>query len=138
MLPVIFVESTSQDPGALVAAVRIALGRSIVQQINGMRPTLPVITLDPSLERILQESIQEDAEGSAGIEPGLAEKMHTGLAETTQRQEVAGEPAVLLVSPSIRPWLERFLRHGVPGLTVLAYNEVPESKKLRMIAAVGG
>ena len=37
----------NQDPVSLVAAVRVALGRSIVQNIGGLRQELPVITLDP-------------------------------------------------------------------------------------------
>src|SRR5271169_4133863 len=47
----------TQDPQALVAAVRVALGRSIVQSIGGLRTELPVITLDPGLEQTLQDSM---------------------------------------------------------------------------------
>ncbi|MGB5622781.1 MAG: FHIPEP family type III secretion protein, partial [Gammaproteobacteria bacterium] len=127
-----------QDPQALVAATRVALGRTIIQRIGGPSGELPVITLEPALERLLQDSLQEDGDGGGGIEPGLAETVHSRLLETAQRQEIAGEPAVLLVSPTLRPWLSRFLRHGIPGLSVLAYNEVPENRNLRMVAAVGG
>jgi flagellar biosynthesis protein FlhA len=126
----------SQDPAALVAAVRIALGRSIVQQINGMHTELPVITLDPKLERILHDALQAGSQ-SPGLEPGLAERVHRAISESAQRQEVAGEPAVLLVSPHLRPWLARFMRHSVPGLRVLSFNEVPDGKNLKMVAAVG-
>ena len=126
-----------QDPQALVAATRVALGRTIIQRIGGPSGELPVITLEPALERLLQDSLQEDGDGGGGIEPGLAETVHSRLLETAQRQEIAGEPAVLLVSPTLRPWLSRFLRHGIPGLNVLAYNEVPENRNLRMVAAVG-
>ncbi|VAW75300.1 Flagellar biosynthesis protein FlhA, partial [hydrothermal vent metagenome] len=73
--------SRSQDTGALTAAVRVALGRSIIQHINGMGSEVQVITLDPSLEQILQTSIQSLSEGGAGIEPGLAERMHRSLTE---------------------------------------------------------
>ncbi|MGB5211095.1 MAG: flagellar biosynthesis protein FlhA [Gammaproteobacteria bacterium] len=127
-----------QEPQALVAAARVALGRTIVQRIGGASGELPVITLEPALERLLQDSLREDGDGGGGIEPGLAETVHSRLFETVQRQEIAGEPAVLLVSPTLRPWLSRFLRHGIPGLSVLAYNEVPENRNLRMVAAVGG
>jgi flagellar biosynthesis protein FlhA len=127
----------SQDPAALVAAVRVALGRSIVQQINGMQPELPVITLDPKLERILQDALQGGSQ-SPGLEPGLAERVHRAITESAQRQEMSGEPAVLLVSPQLRPWLARFTRHSVPSLRVLSFNEVPDGKSLKMVAAVGG
>jgi flagellar biosynthesis protein FlhA len=126
----------TQDPAALVAAVRIALGRSIVQNIGGLRQELPVITLDPSLEQVLQDSMAGSAD-APGFEPGLADKIQQSLVDRTRRQEAAGEPAVLLVAPKIRPWVARLMRHSSPTLSVLAYNEIPESRRIRVVAAVG-
>ena len=127
---------STQDPDALTSAVRVALGRTIVQRASGGSDELPVITLDPRLEQILQEALKGGAE-TAGIEPTLAERLQNQLAETAHRQELAGQPAVLLVAPTLRPWLAKFLRFAVPTLRVLAYNEVPDSKRVRLIAAVG-
>jgi flagellar biosynthesis protein FlhA len=127
----------TQDPVALVAAVRIALGRSIVQNIGGLRQELPVITLDPALEQVLQDSMAGGGDASPGFEPGLADRIQTALADSTRRQEAAGEPAVLLVAPKIRPWIARLMRHATPSLAVLAYNEIPENRRIRVIAAVG-
>jgi flagellar biosynthesis protein FlhA len=126
----------TQDPIALVAAVRIALGRSIVQNIGGLRHELPVITLDPALEQVLQDSMA-GGDASPGFEPGLADRVQTALADSTRRQEAAGEPAVLLVAPKIRPWIAKLMRHSTPSLAVLAYNEIPENRRIRVIAAVG-
>ena len=123
----------SQDPDVLSAIVRVALGRSIVQDVAGMRPELPVLTLDPELERILNESTQES--GSPGLEPGIVDRLHDSLSDNAQKQEIAGEPAVLLVAPNLRPWLSKLTR-GIRNLHVLAYNEVPDDKRIQMIAAV--
>jgi flagellar biosynthesis protein FlhA len=127
----------TQDPVALVAAVRVALGRSIVQNIGGLRQELPVITLDPALEQVLQDSMVPGGDSSPGFEPSLADKIQTALADSTRRQEAAGEPAVLLVAPKIRPWIAKLMRHSSPSLAVLAYNEIPENRRIRVIAAVG-
>ncbi len=126
----------TQDPAQLVAAVRIALGRSIVQGITGLRQELPVVTLDAQLEQVLGDSILGGGDGP-GIEPGLADRLVQTLADSARRQELAGEPAVLLTTPKLRPWLARLLRHGVPNLSVLAYNEVPENRRIRVVSAVG-
>ncbi len=123
----------SQDPVVLSGLVRVALGRQIVQEINGLSPDLPVITLSPSLEQVLQDSLQS---GGAAIEPGLAERMHRSLSEQTHKQETSGQPAVLLVPPPLRPLLARFTRQTIPGLHVLAYDEVPDTKQIRMVGAV--
>jgi len=126
----------TQDPAALVAAVRVALGRSIVQNIGGLREELPVITLDPALEQVLQDTMAGGGD-APGFEPGLADKIQQSLVDRTRRQEAAGEPAVLLVAPKIRPWIARLMRYASPTLSVLAYNEIPESRRIRVISAVG-
>ena len=123
----------SQDPDVLSAAVRVALGRSIVQTVAGMRPELSVLTLEPELERILNESSQEN--GNVGLEPTMVERLHKTLSEQAQAQEIAGEPLVLLVAPQIRPWMSRMMRN-IRNLHVLAYNEVPDDRRIQMIGAV--
>jgi flagellar biosynthesis protein FlhA len=127
----------SQEPDVLTAAVRVALGRSITQQINGMATELPVITLDPALEQLLHQSMQTTEGGAASIEPGLAERIHSSLQEATQAQEQNGLPAILLVSALLRPMLARFVRHTIPGLHVLSYNEIPNDKQIKIMATVG-
>ncbi len=124
----------SQKPDDLTAAVRVALGRSIVQSVAGMREELPVLTLEPELERILNDSAQDG--GTPGLEPGLMERLHEALKDRAKSQEVAGEPAVLLVAPQVRPWMSRMMRN-IRNLHVLAYNEVPDDRRIQMLAAVG-
>ncbi|HTX23769.1 MAG TPA: flagellar biosynthesis protein FlhA [Steroidobacteraceae bacterium] len=125
------------DPPALTAAVRIALGRQIVQDIAGMATELPVMTLEPELERLLQSSLGAPTGQSAALEPGLAERLQQRLAQSAQRQELIGEPAVLLVPPPLRQALARFVRAGVPSMHVLAWNEIPDNRKVRLVTAVG-
>ncbi|WP_298576847.1 flagellar biosynthesis protein FlhA [uncultured Luteimonas sp.] len=124
----------TQDPAALTAAVRVSLGRFIVQELNGMAPELPVYTLAPALERVLQDSVSGQG---AALEPGLAERLHQNLGDCVSRQESRGEPAVLLVPGGVRASVARLVRHSVPSLAVLAYAEVPEDKRLRLVGSVG-
>ena len=124
----------SQDPDALLAEVRVALGRQIVQEINGMNEQLPVITLAPELEQMLHDLSQKGAGGV--LEPGLAERIQASLQRSTREQEARGEAAVLLVPPSIRGMLARFVRQAVSGLHVLAHNEIPDDKQLRLVGSV--
>jgi flagellar biosynthesis protein FlhA len=50
---------------------------------------------------------------------------------------MAGEPAVLLVAPALRNALARFIRASVPNMHVLAWNEIPDNRKVRLVTAVG-
>ncbi|MDY1035289.1 flagellar biosynthesis protein FlhA [Stenotrophomonas sp. CFBP8980] len=124
---------SSQDPAALTAAVRNTLGRFIVQEIAGMSAELPVFTLNPQLERVLQESTQGNG---AALEPGLAERLHQSLADCVSKQEARSEPAVVLVPGPVRAALARLVRHSVPALSVLAYSEVPEDKRLKLVGTI--
>lgn len=127
----------TQDPVELTALVRIALGRSIVQKINGIEKELPVITLEPSLEQLLMQSAQNASEGSIGVEPGLTERMFKSLEAVSQQQEMAGQPAILVVAPALRLWLSQLVRHSISGLSVLSYSEIPDDKSIKVVAAVG-
>ncbi|MDK9739654.1 flagellar biosynthesis protein FlhA [Vibrio sp. D404a] len=127
----------SQEPDILTAAVRISLKRLIVQEINGIEPELPVITLIPELEQILHQTMQASGGESAGIEPGLAERLQTSLSQATQEQELKGEPAVLLTSGVLRSTLAKFVKNTIPSLRVLSYQEIPDEKQIRIVQAVG-
>jgi len=127
----------SKDPAQLTQAVRESLGRQIVQNIAGMTRELPVMTLDPQLEQMLLNAVQGGGESSGGFEPGLAERLQQSLADTTRKQEMSGQPAVLLTSPQLRNWLQRLIRHSVPSLHVLSYNEIPDDRQVRIVATVG-
>ncbi|WP_018508402.1 flagellar biosynthesis protein FlhA [Thiobacillus thioparus] len=126
-----------QDPHELTSLVRVALGRSIVQQIYGSSSELPVIALDQNLERLLLQTLQAGHD-SAGMEPGLADTLLERTQASTQRQEALGHPAVLLTPAVLRPLLARFLRRTVPQLKVLSHAEVPEGKQIKVTSLVGG
>ncbi len=127
----------SQDPDTLTAAVRVSLGRFIIQHINGLGEELPVITLDPALDQILHQSLKAADAGGLSLEPGLAERLYQGLADGAKRQEMAGDPAVLLVADRLRPLLARMARHSAPTLRVLAFGEVSDDKQIRVVATIG-
>ena len=126
-----------QDPNELTALVRVALGRSIVQQIYGASGELPVMALDQNLERLLLQTLQAGNEAAA-MEPGLADTLLERAQTTAQRQEALGHPPVLLTPAVLRPLLARFLRRTVPQLKVLSHAEVPEGKQIKVTSLVGG
>jgi flagellar biosynthesis protein FlhA len=126
----------TQDPMELVTQVRVALGRSIVQQIYPGEAEVQVMALDPSLERMLAQAVQGSG-GSGGIEPGLADALLKETANAAQRQEDMGLPAVLLVPGQIRWLLSRFLRRAWPTLKVIANSEVPDSRTIKVTTIIG-
>jgi flagellar biosynthesis protein FlhA len=128
----------TQDASALTAAVRIAMARTIVQQVVGPTGEIPVIVLDPSLERLLQQTLANAGDDAAGVEPGMLEQLQGAMQQTAQEQEITGHESVLLVAAGIRPWMAKFARHSVPGMRVLSYNEIPDNRQIKVISTIGG
>lgn len=127
----------TQDPEVLTSMVRPKLGRMIIQNIVDADSTLEVMTLEPELEQIIHNVIQQ-SQGSQEVmlEPGLSEALFKALKENTQEIEELGKPAVLVVSPSVRPWLSRTVKHRTPDLTVLSYVEIPEDQAVKVIKTI--
>jgi flagellar biosynthesis protein FlhA len=129
--------SRTQDADELTAAVRPRLGRMIVQSLVDINDSLPVITLNPSLEQMLHNILQQSSSTQGlVIEPTLAEGLFKALAENTEEVENQGHPAVLVVSPGIRPWLAKIIRHRLSDLTVLSYSEIPDDQAVKVVATV--
>lgn len=128
----------TQDPEVLTAYVRPKLGRMIVQSLLENRESLSVMTLDPQLEQLLHNVIQQNpANAGVVLEPGLAESLFASLRDSARAVEEQGFPAVLVVSPTIRPWMSRAVRHRVSELAVLSYSEIPDDQAVKVIATVG-
>ncbi|WP_018415271.1 flagellar biosynthesis protein FlhA [Teredinibacter turnerae] len=132
----------NMDTNTLTAAARASLARQIVQSIVGQDANLPVITLDPALEQLLLQSVQQaqksGADDGALLEPQLAERLNNALVSAAKNQEAAGKPIALLVAVPLRSMMAQFVRFNIPQMRVLAYNEVSDNKALSIDASVGG
>ena len=117
--------------------VRANLGRMIVQNIYGNEASLEVITLDPELEQLLLQAKLQGGGEAPVIEPAMADQIQTSVLEIADQRELAGKPAVLLVSAGIRSLLARFVRVSKAVVHVLAYEEVPDSKRITVISTIG-
>ncbi len=127
----------TQDPEVLTSLVRPKLGRMIVQSLLENRSTLSVMTLDPNLEQLLHNLLQQNANNpNVVLEPGLAESLFTALRDSVRAVEEQGYPAVLVVSPQIRLWLARAVRHRAHDLTVLSYSEIPDEQEVKVIQTI--
>ena len=129
--------SRTTDPEQLTAMVRPKLGRMIMQSLVDEKNSLSVMTLEPSLEQLLHNVLQQSQPGQPVVmEPSLAESLFVALRDGTRVLEEEGLPAVLVVSPMIRAWLSKAARHRVNDLTVLSYSEIPDDQAVKVIHTV--
>lgn len=93
------------------------------------------MVLDSRLEQMLMQAVDSDG---GGIEPTLIDGMIEQVGSVSGTMEAAGTTPVLLVASNIRSFLSRLLRGRMANFYILAYEEVPADKKVKVISTVGG
>ena len=127
----------SKLPEDLLSTVRVALSRLITQRIVDNEKDLPIITLQPELEGILTSAVNSGDNNNGAIEPSLAERLQQSLLQLYKQQEQSQQPAVLVVQPSLRTLLARFVRNISSNMYVLSYHEIPDNKQIKIVGTVG-
>ncbi|MET4694757.1 flagellar biosynthesis protein FlhA [Endozoicomonas lisbonensis] len=125
-------------PIALAQEVRVALRRTILDNLVGMESLIPVATLAQPLEQLLLQAFQKTQQQGGGqfapdaipLEPNVTEQLQKHMPEVTQTMQNTGKTPILLVAPQLRPLLARFARLCSPELAVLSYNEIPDNRQI--------
>lgn len=128
------VAPTSKDPDLLTSQARRALKNTIFQSINGSSDELNVMVLDSRLEQTLQQVVKS---AGGGIEPRLLENMTQQIGEGARQIESTGSSPVMLVSQEIRQFLSRLMRGRLDNFYILAYEEIPLSKRIKITRRIG-
>jgi flagellar biosynthesis protein FlhA len=112
------------DPEVLVEAARAGLGPALAAPYAS-DGVLRVVTIDPSLEHSLLESVRP-ADGGAQllIDPARADHLLASLRRVVADGEAGGKQVVLVCAPALRPALRRTVVLSLPALPVLSYSEV--------------
>lgn len=129
--------SKTQEPLELAQRVRVAMGGFIVQQINSFHQELPVITFSPSLEQILQKSIQNKSQPYFVLEPHLVNRLQASIKECQTKQAMHSQPMVIIVSSVLRYPLFLFIKNLFQHVSVLSFEEIPQEKQIKIIATIG-
>ncbi|WP_444849920.1 flagellar biosynthesis protein FlhA [Limnobacter sp.] len=127
----------TKNPLELTAAVRIALGRAIVQALAGTTEDLNVLVMEPKLEQMITHAHTAAGQDQVGIDPNLAENLARQTADAAGRQEQLGQSPVLLVPDALRLSMARLLKRAAPNLRVLSHSEIPENRTIRVAQVVG-
>ena len=97
--------SRTQDAGQLSALVIFQTRRTDCSHIDPDE-TFMVMTLDPTFEQLLTDLVSRaNSYDEIALEPALAESFFASIRATIEDLEQQDLPAVLVVSPILRPWL---------------------------------
>ena len=127
----------SREIDDLVDTARVALAPIIVQRVSGPKEPLSVITLDPGLEQIIVQNARAGGRETGMIEPGLGRKLIESFQEQGRKMAEQDKALVVVTTPTLRRDLSSLVRQAVPDGLVLTYKEVPESKRINVVAVIG-
>jgi len=127
----------TKDPDILTEYVRQALSRQITQQYAADGDSLKVITVGPSLERKISESVQQTEQGSyLALDPSSSQMIHHRISEQITKAVQSGQQPVILTSPTIRMYLKQLLERTLQDVPVLSYSELEPSVEIQSLGVV--
>ena len=119
-------------------ALRPRLAPLLIQQIAPLNQPLPVMTLDTELEHMLITMVRQSGEEGLILDNSLAEQLLRKISETSEQVSASGNQAVMVVSPAIRRQFAQLVRQHIEDLNVLAFTELPDSRKIEVVATISG
>ena len=119
-------------------ALRPALAGLLIQQVAPLNQPLPVITLSSDMEHVLITTARQSNDGELMLESGLARKLLQAISETNERLAANGQQAVMVVAPQIRRQFSDMVRQHLPDTIILSFNELPDARKVDVVATLNG
>ncbi|GFM35266.1 flagellar biosynthesis protein FlhA [Desulfovibrio subterraneus] len=127
-----------KDPDVLTEYVRERLSRTIVKPYMDSSSVLPIITLDPSVEKTVQEAIRRSDGGSyLALDPATAQRLIQAVNQSVENAVGTDGQPVLLTSPVSRPHLAQLLIRFLPTVPVISQAEIPSDIRLTSVGSVG-
>ena len=119
-------------------ALRPYLIPLLLQRMVPHKDAIPVITLDPEFENLLINADRQNQQSDLIIDGKLSQNMIQKISSVVDDQMAESKTPFLIVAPVIRKKLSKLVRAHLSDLNILSFTELPESKKVEVIATVSG
>jgi flagellar biosynthesis protein FlhA len=127
----------NKDLTVLTELVRQKLGAAICQSLMGEANALHVLTLDPSVEQSLMQSVRAaDANSRMVVEPKFAEQLLSRLLAQSERMMKSNMMPVLLCSPDLRRHVRALSERVIPHMRILSLGEIPNTVNLKSFGSI--
>ncbi|PZE22437.1 flagellar biosynthesis protein FlhA [Paenibacillus xerothermodurans] len=127
----------TKDHEILTEYVRQALSRQITQQFAASGDSLKVITVGPTLEKRIAESVQQSDQGSyLALDPSSTQLIYQRVTDQVSKLIQAGQPPIVLTSPTIRMYLRQLLERTMQDIPVLSYSELEPNVEIQSMGVV--
>ena len=88
------------------------------------------------MEQIIINATKDKNNSGLILDPSFTQNMVTAIAQAYEAASSAGDNPVLLTSPLIRRDLSSLIRQNIEDLNVLAFTELPETRKIKVLATI--
>ncbi len=127
----------TRDVSLLTEAVRQSLSRTITNLNTGPDGMLRVVTLDPKLEKVIGDSLQNTPRGPFPVlDPQKTQNIVEGILKITEKLKDRGISAVILTSPKVRIPVRRLIERYVPQLPVLSISEIIPEVQVEAVGVI--
>lgn len=128
---------TSRDTDILTEYARQSLKRAISSTFLNENDSNSVITLDPSLEQMIMDSVKQTEQGTyLALDPEITAKVYESVEQEISKLISIGRSPILLTSPIVRIYFRRLTEEQFPDLIILSYNELDSQAEIQSVGMV--
>lgn len=127
----------TKNPDVLTEYVRHSIGESIKKLYQDTHGVIHAIALEPRVEQMLTNALQNNqqaaASASLGLAPDVLRNLQNSISQTIDDASLAGFMPVIITPAQIRPYFQRMIRTTFPMTSVISYTELPPDAEIEII-----
>ena len=129
--------AVTRDPDILTEYVRQALKRAISSKYFPVGEVTNVVTVDPSIEQEIMNSVKNTEQGSyLSLDPERSKKIIGSLGNELKKLEDMGKNPIVITSPIVRMYFRNLAKDYYKDIIVISYNEVESNVELQSVGMV--
>ena len=127
----------TRDTDVLTEYARQSLKRAISNKFFVASEITSVITLDPTLEQEIMNSVKQTEQGAyINLSPDRVRNIINAVKAEAAKLEEMGKTPIVITSPIVRMYFKRLTNDYIKDLIVLSYNEVESDVELQSVGMV--
>ena len=130
------INNKNLSPYDLAEIVRPTVVGLLIQQIAPLNQALPIITFSGNLEQMILNIANQSGENGLILEPTLIQNIVSSINNATEKLQNENKKPVLITAPAIRKDISLMLRQHIDNIDVLSFTELPDDKKIDVIATI--
>ncbi|CUS99793.1 flagellar biosynthesis protein FlhA [Candidatus Chrysopegis kryptomonas] len=129
----------TKNVDVLTEYVRHSLSETIARLYQDESGVIHAIQLDPRVEEIITQSLQQTSSQSTptlGLPPEVIRAINLSLDENIKKAKSLGYQPVVICSATVRLYFYRLIHSTFPDVSVISYTELPTDVDIEIIGRV--